>query len=287
MKKILAFLLLTALLFTSCGQTLANEGKSTETDTAPQTTELITDTDTIQIDTQTAEITDTEELPPEIEQETTKNETQKPSQYIGPVTADSIRDLKALLESKTEVEELKKSYSKHGIPEETWENIGISKWRELYGLGDEYKVHHVEWCGVNDYSVYYTGPNDYFYMPLLTEDKYNGEMSFWMENKTYENLLANQLVSNVVKETVETSLGTAYECTYDTKSVVGLRARYHEYTDAETGIQYTVAQSMHPDGTIRSSVGFVLDGENSFLAGSFSRFMTLDVLMTLKSVPLE
>ena len=60
-KQILTFLLLTALLLTSCGQTLADEGKSTETDTAPQTTELITDADTIQTDTQTAEKTDTEE----------------------------------------------------------------------------------------------------------------------------------------------------------------------------------------------------------------------------------
>jgi len=277
---------------TSHEQTPVVGEDSTETDTAPQTTELITDTDTeapeteaATFDTETeALVSETEEIPPETDEEDEPALT-GPAQKIGPITGSSIRDLKALFENKSELEKLEKKYSKYS--KEAWQNIDTSKWRELSGLGDEYKVYHVEWGGGNNYSVIYTEPNDFFYEPFLTEDDFNDSMSFWMENKTYESLLANQLVSNVVKETVETSLGTAYECTYDTKSVVGLRARYHEYTDAETGIQYTVAQSMHPDGTISSSVGFVLDGENSFLAGSFSRFMTLDVLMTLKSVPLE
>ena len=159
-KQILTFLLLTALLLTSCGQTLANEGKSTETDTAPQTTELITDTDTIQTDTQTAEITDTEEIPPETDEE------DEPAQMIGPITGSSIRDLKALLESKSELEKLEKKYSNYS--KEAWQNIDTSKWRELSGLGDEYKEYHVEWGGGNNYSVIYTGPNDFFYEPFLT-----------------------------------------------------------------------------------------------------------------------
>ena len=278
---------------TSHEQTPVVGEDSTETDTAPQTTELITDTDTeapeteaATFDTETeALVSETEEIPPETDEE------DEPAQMIGPITGSSIRDLKALFESKSELEKLEKKYSNYS--KKAWQNIDTSKWRELSGLEDEYKEAWVEWGGGNNYMVYYLPNGDlqstelYYFHAFSTEEELEKEMEWFLNNETYETLLSNEKISNLVKIPLETPYGSGYECTYDTTSKTGLRIQYFEYTDENTGIRYVLSNDYNDDGTLFDSQVFVFDDENSFYAGTGVTELSIEFALTLKSVPLE
>ena len=104
---------------------------------------------------------------------------------------------------------------------------------------------------------------------------------------SYEQLLSNRLISNLQKQPLETELGTAYECTYDTKSRVGMKLQRFEYTDTSKNITYVLARCIDPDDGMIDSLLFVFDGENSFYVGTDDPNLTISVATKLSSVPVK
>ena len=159
--------------------------------------------------------------------------------------------------------------------------------RELHGLGDGYSESWIEWAGGPEYCVYYT--NETFaiaFMPFTTEEALRASMDAQLSaSGTYENLEANPRVTNLRKSPLETELGTAYECAYDTSVSSGFRLRYYEYT-SPSGVTYIMSQGLNPDGSARHNDLFVFDGKSSFSCGTTDPELTFPTALGLTSEPL-
>ncbi len=155
----------------------------------------------------------------------------------------------------------------------------------------------IEWHGWLSYDVSYQRygdnyPEDFFdvyatcFHPFYSEADLNREVSY-NRNDTYEELLDNDLISNIQKMPLETELGTAYECTYDTRSKIGLKLQYFEYTDPSDTITYTLSRHYNVDGVMYRADLYVYNGENSFYVGTDDPGLTISVATKLSSVPVK
>lgn len=200
-----------------------------------------------------------------------------PVDYSNTQTFDSIREMKlSLADTSTDL----------SLTENT--DINSLIWRELTGLDSEYSEDFVEWSGGGSYFIYYTnGEYVTAFMPFSTEAELSDAMNSWLSvDGTYESLSANERISDIVKNDIDTELGTMYECTYNTDKVEGLKTRYHEYTD-EGGRTYILSQSFMSDGSLSSNALFVFDGEASFMCSGNDPSFTMNSALSLISAAIE
>lgn len=163
---------------------------------------------------------------------------------------------------------------------------------ELQGLPDKYEESWVEWADKTDYLdyfIYYTDADKVTaFMPFESESALSAMKEDWLsDNGTYEYLLSNELIHDVVKTEISTDYGIAYECTYSTRIKTDLRIRYYEYQDSLTNRRYILSVDVSPDGMTDSFSLFVFDNANSFMCGGTDSNMSLDVAFGLYSVVVE
>jgi len=181
-------------------------------------------------------------------------------------TFDSIRAMKAELEQSSQADTV--------------------SFYELQGLPDAYAESGVEWAEQTDYYIYYVSADEVIaFMPFESESAASAMKDDWLSNHgTYENLLANDLIHDVVKTDIPTNSGIAYECTYNTRLKTGLKLRYYEYQDSATGRNYILSVDLSPDGSIDNSVLFVFDDKNSFMCGGNTSDLSIEAAFGLFSV---
>ena len=186
----------------------------------------------------------------------------------------------------------------HALETEKASEIGDVKLsgmiRTLHGL-ENLNTHYgedawVEWIGGFNYAFYFSrgdGVNVAFH-PFLSEADAKTEHYLHHQNFTYsfEQLAANPNISNLQKQTIETELGTAYECTFDSTMHVGQKLQRVEYTDMIENITYELTRRIDPDGVFDALL-FVFDGENSFYIYTDDPNLTISVATKLSSVPLK
>lgn len=184
-------------------------------------------------------------------------------------TFDSIRSMK---------EELEKNSQANNI-----------SFYELHGLQSAYSESWVEWAGGTDYFIYYTNADKVVaFMPFESESDLTTEKDDWLSNHgTYESLLANELIHDVVKTEIPTDYGISYECTYNTRVMTGLKIRYYEYQDSITGRTYILSVDLSPDGVSESFMLFVFDKDKSFMCSGTASDISLEVVDELYSVTVE
>jgi len=160
---------------------------------------------------------------------------------------------------------------------------------ELQGLPDTYTESWVEWAGKKDYFIYYTDADKVtVFMPFESESGLSAMKEDLLSNHgTYEYLLSNELIHDVVKTELPTDSGVAYECTYSTHIKTGLKIRYYEYQDSLTGRKYILSVDVSPDGMTDSFSLFVFDNNKSFMCSGTDSNVSLDVALELYSVVVE
>ena len=126
-------------------------------------------------------------------------------------------------------------------------------------------------------------------MPFASESDLSARKDDLLSNHgTYENLLANKLIHDVVKSEIPTDSGIAYECTYSTRVKTGLKIRYYECQDSATGRNYILSVDLSSDGNLENAALFVFDGMNSFMCGgNASEIASLEAAYELFSVVVE
>lgn len=168
---------------------------------------------------------------------------------------------------------------------QTLSSIDTSDLKELKGLNTDYIESWVELSVDDTYVIYYTSMDSVIaFIPFSSEDLLLEEMENWLlSDGTYENLLANHLVTNVDFTELPTTTGTSYQCIYNTSRVTGLILRYHTYTNPETNITYVLSETFSPDNQLQSNSLFVFDGNNSFMCNGNDVSLTISTACDLYS----
>ncbi|MBR4960660.1 MAG: hypothetical protein IKY52_07175 [Clostridia bacterium] len=156
--------------------------------------------------------------------------------------------------------------------------------RELTGLPDGFAEVLVETGGLHCIT-YANGEDTVAFFPLETETALEEYMAAQLAGSgTYEELLANDLVSDVHKTDLSAEEGILYECLYNTKTKTDLKLRYREYT--AVGIRYVLSFSYDSSGSLQYWQMFAFDGDASF-ACSGSALFTDEEFSALRSIPLQ
>ena len=158
---------------------------------------------------------------------------------------------------------------------------------ELSGLPLGYVETSVEWTGSSDYVIYYSNGNSVIaYMPITSEDALDSMLLDLLKNGgTYEYLSENPLVNGVTKTDILSTLGSMYECTYNTSKTSGLKLNYHEYTNEETDVTYIISTTYTNTGDILNSKLFVFNGSSSFVCIGSETNIDMETACSLTSVP--
>ncbi len=184
-------------------------------------------------------------------------------------TFENIRTMKEEIDEKRNNETQSSIY--------TLSSINTSDLKELKGLNTDYIESWVEWSGDDTYVIYYTTTDSVIaFIPFSSEDLLQEEMENWLlSDGTYENLLANNLVTDVEFANLPTTTGTSYQCTYNTNRVTGLILRYHTYTNPESNITYILSETLSPDNQLQSKSLFVFAGDKSFMCNGNDVSLTI------------
>lgn len=160
---------------------------------------------------------------------------------------------------------------------------------ELTGLPSDYVESSVEWTGGSDYFIYYSNDSSSIaYMPFTSEEELQAVLDENLKNSgTYENLLNNTLVNNVIKTDISTSIGSMYECTYNTNKVTGLKLNYHEYTDSASNTTYIISKTYNQNESILNSKLFIFKDSSSFLCIGSETDITMTTALNLTSIPVD
>ena len=158
---------------------------------------------------------------------------------------------------------------------------------ELQGLPSAYKESGVEWT--EDYVIYYTNEDKVIaFMPFESEIDLHAMKDDSLKNHgTYENLLANKLIHDVVKTEIPTDSGISYECTYNTNVVTGLKLRYYEYQDPVSSRNYILSIDFSPDRSFDNFTLFVFENKTSFMCSGNTSDISLEAAYELFSVTVE
>lgn len=156
--------------------------------------------------------------------------------------------------------------------------------RELTGLPTGFADVLVE-TGELYCITYAHGEDVMAFYPLETETALEEYMAAQLAGSgTYEELLANDLVSDIRKTDLSAEEEILYECLYNTKTKTDLKLRYREHT--ADGIRYVLSVSYDSDGSLQYWQMFAFAGDASFACSS-SVLFTEDELSALRSVPLQ
>lgn len=168
-------------------------------------------------------------------------------------------------------------------------NINTSDLKELKGLNTNYAESWVEWSGDKKYVIYYTSADSVLaFTPFASEKMLREEMDNWLlSDGTYENLLANRLVTNVEYAALPSATGISYQCIYNTNIVAGLILRYHTYTDPTTNISYILSETFSPDDQLQTKSLFVFDGDSSFMCTGNDDGLTINTALSFSSSIVE
>ena len=293
MKKLICILVSIFLLIPMCVG-CAQDGYTDDstkdvTDTSEVATEDMTDTSEVA----TEDVTEPDVTEPDVtEPDVTEPDVTEPDVSIQLPPCYNV-------EGTESFESLGKFMDRlHALETENASNIGDVKLsgmiRTLHGL-ENLNTHYgedawVEWIGGFNYAFYFSrggGVNVAFH-PFLSEADLKIEHYLHHKHYTYsfEQLAANPNISNLQKQPLETELGTAYECTFDSTMHVGQKLQRFEYTDMIENITYELTRRIDPDGVFDALL-FVFDGENSFYIYTDDPNLTISAATKLSSVPVK
>ncbi len=187
-------------------------------------------------------------------------------------TFNNIRTMKEEIDKKRN-DDLQPSFN-------TGNSIDTSDLKELKGLDADYVESWVELNNDDEYVkyvIYYTTADSVLaFIPFSSEDLLRKEMEYWLlPGGTYENLLANHLVTDVEFAELPAEVGTSYQCTYNTSRATGLILRYHTYTDPETNSTYILSETFSPNNQLQSYSLFVFAGDKSFMCNGNDAKLTI------------